>query len=138
MLLVEWLLDLEELKQLIIALFGFLIAFLEDFMHSLFPQWTSDLGGSIGIRCTVLLIDDLAVCTLDEKVTNQSCRLRHFRCENAKMKRRSSLDVLGIDFGTPGKNVAESKLVSTERCPMQWCTGLGILHVDIHSKLLYE
>ena len=65
MLPVERLLDLEELEQLILALFGFRVAFLEDFMHSLFPQWTSDLGGGIGIRCTVLLIDDLAVCTLD-------------------------------------------------------------------------
>ena len=54
------------------------------------------------------------------------------------MERRKTLEILGVDFSTPGKDVAQGKFISAEGSPMQWRTKLLILNVDIHAELLNE
>ena len=73
MLSVQWLLDLQEFKELVAAFLVLLVAFFEDFRHSLSPLWTSNLLSRIVKCCTALLVDNLCVCTLDEEMANKSC-----------------------------------------------------------------
>ena len=90
-----------------------------------------DLIFAVLKRCAPLLVTNERVSLPHEQHPDQRCAFLLLRCQDGQVKRCYAFDILLVDLGPAGQQVAQGGLIRVEDDPVHGCTLLRVDLVDV-------